>query len=586
MSMLAGTSAPADFFGPAIHLTQRWLRFLPRWLTPRRIAIGALALLALAPVVQMWLRAADAGRDVVYWDELDTALAFVLHLDEGVTPGAFFQELFAVNNEHRMVTSRLIYAMSYWLTGTVNFTVISFLGNASLVVLCVLLILAAGSAERRVRLGVVLGCAMFQLESYENFLWSGSSIDHFQVVMLVGAAVIGLARGTRAGWLGASLCSLLATFTLAHGVLVWPVGAAMLWRDRRFRELLGWGLIAALAAVGYAIGFEVNSTHHFAVPSLAGGAKIAHYWLTMLGAVPAINHHGVAPWLGGALLALLGWLGWRGAGRQESIAYPLAWYGVAALGLVAYGRADAAGAVVHSRYLVLGALSWALVAFMLIERRSDCRRPFLVLTCCLPVLFGFNAAANRAFGPMADSWLECRDRAASRFKQHGADGRGPFALHPIPAHATQLLREAESRGVYRMGPICVPRPFSSAQPSARIAYFVDELSVSNHSAFIDGWAAIPGLEAKRGEVRVVLRSATATHVFTTVTVQRPDVAAACNEPGWKFCGFRFVRLRDNLPTGEFQIGFLIKHGGEAEYIMTDHRLRLTGAGQALLARGP
>lgn len=584
--MSAGTPSPAGFSSPAIDSLRRLPGFLPRWLTPRRIAIGLLVLLALAPVAHLWTRAAEAGRNVVYWDEFDTALAFVLRLDDGITPGEFLRELFAVNNEHRMVTSRLVYATSYWLTGTVNFAVISFLGNACLMALCVLLVAAAGTAERRVRLGVVLGCGLFQLENYENFYWSGSSIDHFQVVMLVGVAIAGLARGTRAGWLVAGLCALLATFTLAHGILVWPVGAAMLWRERRSRELLGWGVLAALATIGYAIGFEAHSTHHFTVPSLTGAAKIAHYWLTMLGAVPALNHNGVAPWLGGTLLAALGWLGWRGAGRQEPIAYPLAWYGIAALGLVAFGRTDSSGAVVHSRYLVLGTLSWALVAFMVLERFSNPRRPFLLLAGCLPLFVGFNLAANHRFAAMADSWLECRDRAVSRFTQQGTDGRGPFALHPVPAHATRMLNEAESRGVFRMGPVCVPRPFPAARPSARIAYFVDELTVNDRSAFIDGWAAIPGRGTKRGELHVVLRSATATHLFTTVTVQRPDVAAAYREPGWHFSGFLFARRRDDLPAGEFQLGFLIKRGGDSEYIMTDHRLVLTGAGKALLARPP
>jgi hypothetical protein len=184
---------------------------------------------------------------------------------------------------------------------------------------------------------------------------------------------------------------------------------------------------------------------------------------------------------------------------------------------------------------------------------------------------------------MAEAWRECRDRAVARYVQHGADGRGNFALHPVPAHATGLLKDAESRSLYRMGPVCVRRPFPVAQPSARIAYFVDEITVNEHSAFIDGWAGVHGLTAGHGELQVVLRSATTTHVYTTVTVQRPDVVAATREAGWRLCGFLFAVRRDELPVGDFQLGFLIKRGGKAEYIMTDHRLLLTGAGKTVLA---
>ena len=189
-----------------------------------------LVVLALIPLGYIGLRALEAGRNVAYWDEYETAIALVLRLHDGIAPAALLDELLAVNNEHRMVMSRVIFAGSYWLTGTVNFTVISLLGNASLVALCVLLVVGARTAERRLRLGVVLALVIFQLENYENFLWSGSSIDHFQVLFYVGAAVAALAHGSRLALLAAGLSAVLATLTLAHGLLIWPLGAAMLWR--------------------------------------------------------------------------------------------------------------------------------------------------------------------------------------------------------------------------------------------------------------------------------------------------------------------------------------------------------------------
>ena len=43
--------------------------------------------------------------------------------------------------------------------------------------------------------------------------------------------------------------------------------------------------------------------------------------------------------------------------------------------------------------------------------------------------------------------------------------------------------------------------------------------------------------------------------------------------------------RWRLPAEELQLGFLVKHADHAEYIMTDHRLRPFGRGEALLAGG-
>jgi len=106
--------------------------------------MALVAFVSIVPVGYMLGRAVEASANIVYWDEFDTALSLVLRLQDGVTPTAFFKELFAMNNEHRMMTSRLLFATSYALTGTVNFTFISLMGNASIVILVGCLLPAPG----------------------------------------------------------------------------------------------------------------------------------------------------------------------------------------------------------------------------------------------------------------------------------------------------------------------------------------------------------------------------------------------------------------------------------------------------------
>lgn len=551
----------------------------------RRFGWIVLALLAAAPVLHMLAMSSAAARNIVYWDEFDTALAFVLRLHDGVGAADFFRDLFSVNNEHRMVTSRLMFAVGYWLTGTVNFEVLSAIGNLSLLALCILLVAGAGTAARRLRLALPLAFLLFQLEHYENFFWSGSSIDHFQVVLLAAGALTGVAHGTRGGLVVGALCALLASFTLAHGMLAWPLGVAMLAYRRRTRDLAVWIGTGTVTIGLFLAGFQSNAAHQFAGFTLRGVGAIFHYWLSLLGAVPALGHGKLSPWIGAALLGLLGWLTARGAARREPVALPLALFAVGSLALIAVGRAEQSAGILHSRYLVLGALAWALALFMLLERYSHPRRPFMLLVPALPVLAAFNLAANHAFAASADSWIECRDRAASRFKQHGEDGLGTFKLYPVPARSTQLLQEAERRGVYRMPPLAEPRSYPAAKPSTRIRYFVDDMTVDPNSAFVAGWAAIPKTVVKRGQVHLVLQDGDRRYVFTTVTVSRPDVVQATLETGWLHAGFRFARRRENLPEGLFQLGFLIDNSQGGEYIMTAHRLDLRGPGKALLATG-
>ena len=548
-----------------------------------RTLVRALVAVALVPVVFILTRAFLVSRNVAYWDELDTALLLLLRLDGNSNWSQVLGHLFALGNEHRTFTSRLLFATSYWTTGTVNFAVIGAIGNLFICALCGLLVYTAGNTNRRVLMGVLLAFLLFQLEHYENFQWSGSSIDHFQIVLLAGASVVGLSRGTRLGYLAAIVFALLATFTLAHGLVAWGVGAVVLAVERRWPRLLGWLVAGTFAAAIFFFGFNFNPGHNISAATGGGLVVILHYWLVLLGAPLAFGQPAVAPYLGGVLLALLGWSLYRGAFVRERIAIPLALWAIGALGLISVGRAALTHGHVYSRYYVLGALAWALVIFVLVSAHSEAARPYRLLLRLLPALIAFNVVANFAFIHDARSWVICRDNAAEYYQRHGRDGMGRFTLHPDPAYATNLIREVERAGLYQMPLACQPRKFPKAQPTADLTYFVDRIIVNEHEFSIEGWVARAGQSSAPGQIHVILQSAKSRHIFTTINHVRADVAAAHPQEKWLDSGFRFQRRKWLLPKEDFQIGLLISAGGRAEFIMTAHHLDMTGNGVGILA---
>lgn len=561
-------------------------RLAAEWHHPSRAAFGLTILAVMVPIGYTLLEASDAWRNIAYWDEISTAVAMLLRLDAGTSFRDFVGELFAVTNEHRMVTSRLIYAASFWLTGTVNFTAISVIGTSTIVILFAVLVATAGDTARRVRMAVLLGGLLFQLEHFENFFWSGASIDHFQVLLLTALAVLGAARGTTGGLIGGGLSALLATFTLAHGTLAWPAAALVLWQRGRHRAFAVWCCLTALTAVIFLAGFRLNASQSFAEFSVEGVLDVLSFWLRLLGAVPALNYGPLEAVMGALLLALFARSLRDGALRREPVASALALFAIGAMALIAIGRTAESGGHVSSRYYVLGALAWGLVLFIVLGRISHPRAPLWLTVAALPFLAGFNVAANHVFDDHAASCVECRDRAASLYKRHGVDGRGRFSLFPIPSHSSAVLAAAERSGVYRMGPICWPITFpKGARETASLLYYVERMAVDRHAAYVEGWAAFRGRESEAGQIHLLLRSGSEVHAFTTVSMSRDDVAKAHAPEEWLRSGFRFVRQRARLPTGDFQVGLLIIDGGKAEYVWTAHRVILQGEGAAKLATG-
>lgn len=535
-----------------------------------------LVLLGAAPVAFIAYQVLLTSRNVPFWDDYDSVLGFLLHLDAGATWNEFFQRLFRFDSGHRTVTSRILFAGSYWLTGGVNFHFINIIGNLTLVGLCFLLIARADDVAQRVRIGVVLALGLFHLQHYEPFLWGGASIDHFQILLLAGGALAALTQPSRNAAAAATLLGVLATFTLAHGCVIWPVGAVVLIHQRRWRALGFWGGFAAAALAVFLHGFTLNPAHTSGDFSPAGLARLVQFWLALLGGPLALGDRAHAPVLGLVLLALLGWLGARGAFTRQPLVMALALFAVGSLALIAFGRLGVAGDHIQSRYLVVASLAWSLAVFLAIEQGTDPARPYRLLACCLPALVAFNLASDFNTIGRAETFLHSRDYPAIRYKQFGDDSHaGPFRLHPAKGTAKNAIVAASDRGIYKFPRFCFPRYFDTPQANPKIITYVTDLTADREAVGFEGWAMLPAQRSKRGTIHVVLRSAKTTLYFTTLSVPRPDVAKAFKEPLWRYCGYNFALLRHRLPDEDFQIGLLLADGDLTEYVMTDKWLRLS-----------
>ena len=552
-------------------------KFLPRY------TLFPLCAITLAPVVYMLARGLMAGRNVAYMDDIDGTLMLLIRLHEGSSLSDLTRWLFEVSNEHRMVTSRLLVTLSYWLTGTVNFQILGVIGNLFVCGLCALLVRTAGTTERRWGMALLLVGLLFQLQHFENFFWSGSSIDHFQVPLLAGGAIVLLARGSRLAWLGAGALALLATFTLAHGLVVWPVGALMLVADRRWRHLTSWLFVGAVTGGVYFLTFEFNPAHHVDAFSGSGTIRILRFWLELLGAPLALGERNLAPALGAALVALLAWQVWTFKLHRERIALPLALWAIGSLGLVAVGRANLGAGALSSRYYVLASLAWALAIFMLQQRWREEARPHRFLVWLVPGLAIFNLAANLKFAGEARRWIAERDQAITDFTRHDRDGTGVAKLHPHPDHATRVIRQAAELDVFEMPSTSVESPLPVTLPGTGFSTSIDRLAVDEHLVTIDGWAAVAGRVARPGDVHVVLISANEKRVHTTMTVPRSDLITTFPGERWGQAGFHFALRRSLLPPENYQVGVLIPTARGAELVMTKQRLEL-GDAAAMIER--
>ncbi len=429
--------------------------------------------------------------NVPYWDDFDAYLQFLVRIDDATNPGERLRILTEFHNEHRTLTSRSAVWLAHLLGAPMNFRALGWAGAAMLVPAVLLAGARAGdnrakaagrvpSPAARERTGprkieqraeeparpasaasgnaraaaVFFAAAMlFNLQHWENLFWGGSSADHITVVPLAMAALLLLRLRAPRALAGAIVLGVLAAFALAHGLLVFPVGAGALALERRWRALAVWCGAALLLACGWMLGFPAGAAHAYSHPGYGEPLLVLHFWLGLLGAPLAFGSRALAPWIGAGAVAGIAWL-WR-AGALEQHRHHAALLAFASLALlaIAVGRAemDPAGFMV-SRYRVLSCLIIAVMCWTIFMRAAawprfgSAARAVLVL-----------AIAGHWLEQTLDHWWRSADfherqmAAVFHYEKTGTLEGSPRELYYDVPKADAILERCAERGIFRLG---------------------------------------------------------------------------------------------------------------------------------------
>lgn len=540
-------------------------------------------LLAALPICFVALQVATWIRNVPNWDEFDSALEFLIVLNAGASGGEIIERLLAVTNEHRTFVSRLIFASAYWISGGINFLVLAIIGNLFLLGVFAQLVLHVKETGARLRLAAIFALVVFQLQHHENLFWSGSSIDHFFVVLAVAVALGALASPARWSLPVACAAGFLATFSLAHGLLVWLIGAGMLGAERRWRAGAVWIAAALIAGVLYFAGFQFNAGHR--LPGIAEMPRVIVFWLTLAGSSPALDDVTIAPWWGatlvlGTLLVLR-----RGVQPRERLALGMLAWCLGAMAMIAWGRAllSSPWAPVTSRYLILSSIAWALLVWILVERGlARSARPGWWLGPVLAALAAFNIAANAAHLAAGRVFAQNAENAVLAFHRDGTFAKAEPPLYPDPDRADALVREAERRNIFHLPKReslaltgVVPVELHETREIDDAVYFIETVEAGPASLRVRGWGFRPDEMTRLGDVSMLLRSAERIIAFEPSPRLRPDVAEAYERADAIYSGFDLSIPRELLPEGEFGIGVSFDLHGSPEYMMTANTIVTT-----------
>lgn len=548
----------------------------PRSSPDLRIAFSARWLLlvaAVAPVGFIAWVSLLSYRDAPFWDEFATTLKFLSDLHDSASWGETLRLFVAGSNQHCMITTRLITAGIYLLTGKINFIALAAIGHLAIACACVVLAWQPRQLNARFFYGALLGLLIFQLQHFENQILSYAAIDHYQVVLWVAVSLALLGLGGRLAGVAGGAAAVAAVFTVAQGLAVFPAGAWLLWHQRRRRALAWWAVLGAGVAGLFAVSVSVAAPAGASLASVAGWLAAGRYWLALLGSVPGLEHPVLAPAFGAAGLAWFGLLAGWGALRREPV---LGAFLIATLGatlLIAYGRFTLGVPQIAPRYFVQSALFWATLPVIALRAPGA---PARFWRLALPVTLGaaaFSVVASARYGPVAEQFFRQRLETIRYYDKWLTLAGAPHPIYPDSAAADRILQAAERRGIFRLQARSSP-PIARRLPVAERAmhYYLDEQELGDRRLHIRGWMLPP--EDLRGDYRpyLVLGAGEREFVFRGQRQRRPDVAAAHDRPDAVNSGFIFVIRRLELPPTELKISLQWRSERGGVFTRTDHRV--------------
>lgn len=489
-------------------------------------------------------------RNLPFQDEFATVLDFLLRFRTAHGWPQISGLLFSQENEHRIVTSRLIFIALERLFGGPNFVAIALLGTGFIAAAIIIIARQARQPEAQWLLGAILCLLVFQTQHYENLLLSYASIDHFHVVLLAAASLALAARPGRLAFAGSIVFALLAALTLAHGLAVFPAGAWLLWRLGRRRALAVWLALAGGMAWWYCHGLVGADRGLVSLTTWHGISGLLGFWLSLLGGVAALGSATLAPWFGAAGLGFTAYLIVRRRFQGDPFLAALLLWVLCGTLMIAYGRYPTAELVppLSSRYMIQSVLFWTVLLVIAVTTSTSPARLLRRSLLTVGAVAAFSFVADLRFYTEAVTVLSHRNAAAHYYRRHGSLVGSPFAIYPDAKVADRVLAAARSAQLFRIDATRSPAaPISVPIEIDPLPNGIDELTVGASYVFIRGWL-LPPVGAKRNFTPyAIVVDGAKRFAFAGTPVRRPDVAKANHRLFGSWYGFSFNIPRASLP---------------------------------------
>jgi len=191
----------------------------------------------------------NISRNIPISDDFPAFVDFIIQFN---SKGVGYQDFIVQINEHRVLYDRLWLYILLVLNGTVNFKILSLIGNLSLVALFLFLSRRAANASLNPIIYLVFSALIFSPLNYDNVFCAMMSLQNFTFPLLILTSLFLLVeKQSNASLIISYLLMSLAFFTTAIGFVAFLIGGLALLYQKRKTEMIIWLTFSAVIVTIY-----------------------------------------------------------------------------------------------------------------------------------------------------------------------------------------------------------------------------------------------------------------------------------------------------------------------------------------------
>ena len=351
-----------------------------------------------------------------------------------------FYGIFAFHNEHRILSSRIIYVLYYKMFGTINFRHIIFIGNTQLVFIFLLLIYFI----RRLLpkdwfvAALITGVALFDLNNWENTCFAMASMQNFGIVFLFLLSLFLYSLNGNLFTVMAVAVQIVCTYSSGNGIVA--SGFIVLFNLLNKSKLKSYTSIFALLI------FAPLYFHHYDPPPTGHPSRnilqVAMFLFRFIGNHIYFNRQLTGIIAGVCVCIGLAYTTFNRRALSDSKLIPLmclAGFLLVTMALTSVFRSNPEG-YISSRYLIYPHLLFGLVLIFLLVRTQGMIRGALVVLFPVVMLIAYNMNFRGGLWPLRDRYALIKDSdyyyPDKQYAKNAADTACHLNIYCIDKHRT------------------------------------------------------------------------------------------------------------------------------------------------------